>query len=198
MTAMRTWFSLLLLALATQACPAAPIIIVGSHSLLPDLPEQVISITVSGGELVQGLDFRVQVADGGPHPPINGEIAGPHITAVDLVSETIFSGNHSGQVDSLRSPQLWVQTVTTAPETAPNDWVAADGLLATITVDTTGFLEGTYDLVLSGTRDGSTDFGGIEAQITDGSIRIVPEPHTSLVFVIGWLGIWFASRHRPG
>ena len=186
---------LLLLAIAHVA-QATPIIIVGQHDLLPNLPEQVIEIAVSGGDQVQGLNFRIQVEDGGPHPPVTGSVPGPNITAVDLITGTIFAGNHSVQVDSLRSPQVWVQTITTSPETAPDDWVTAEGLLATVTLDTTGFLEGTYDLLLTGTLDGATDFGGVPADITNGSIRIVPEPHTIWRLLVGCLWVWATTRRR--
>jgi hypothetical protein len=171
----------LLLVIFAHVAEATPIIVVGQHNLLPDLPEQEIKITVSGGDQVQGLNFRIQVEDGGPHPPVMGSVPGPNITAVDLVTDTIFASNHSGQVDSLQSPQVWVQTITTSPETAPDDWVTAEGLLATVTVDTTGFLDGTYELRLTDTLDGRTDFGGVPADITNGSIRVVPEPHGILL-----------------
>lgn len=55
--------------------------------------------------------------------------------------------------------------------------VAANGLLATITIDTTGLTAGTWGLVLGPNNlNGSTDFAGAEAVITDGRIIINSAP----------------------
>ncbi len=190
-------FWILLPGLFCATSPASPIVLVGSHNLLPELPDQSIEIYVAGGDLVQGLNFRIQVEDGGPHPPVTGLVPGPRITAVDLVSQTIFSTNNNGQLDVLRSPQIWVQSITTSPATVPNDQVPAEGLLATVTFDTTGFSVGVYALMMSSTLDGPTDFAGVPIDISDGSLRIIPEPGWQIVFWSGWAG-WLAYQLTTG
>ncbi|MCP4309516.1 MAG: hypothetical protein GY788_32500, partial [bacterium] len=69
---------------------------VGTHYLLPDTPDQIISIYVHGTDEVSGMDFNVQVANGGPElegirdhyglilGPGEG-IDGPEIAYVNLV-----------------------------------------------------------------------------------------------------------------
>ncbi|MFV2067995.1 MAG: hypothetical protein ACC645_13560, partial [Pirellulales bacterium] len=133
----------------------ASIVVVGNQALLPNTANQTIAINVMGSELVQGLNFRVQVEDGGPLPPAAGPPTGPVITAVDLITGTIFDGNVSEQTDLLSLEQIWVQSVTTQSGT-----VIADGLLASVTFDTTGFWQGSFQLALADTLDGPTDFAG--------------------------------------
>ncbi len=50
--------------------------------------------------------------------------------------------------------------------------VPAEGLLAVVTIDTTGFDRGSWVLRVSGTANGDTDFAGLAATLVDGSITI--------------------------
>ncbi len=70
---------------------------------------------------------------------------GPTITAVDLKTDTIFAGvpDIARNLGSLPQIANWTLSL------ADGGSVAADGLLATVTVDTTGFLDGTWDLQLA-------------------------------------------------
>lgn len=173
-----------------QTISATPAIVVGEHDLLADTAEQLIEIMVSGGDAVQGLNLRLQVADGGTHPDAGGSIDGPKISSVDLATGTIFDGNNTGQNDLLKLPQVWVQSITAA-----NGTVTADGRLATVMIDTTGFMEGEFDLRVGDTLDGATDFAGVPADITDGLIRIVPEPASFFGLLTG-VGIICATLRR--
>lgn len=171
------------------ALQAQIVVNVGTHSLLPNTPNQSIPIHVSGGAAVAGLNFRAQVADGFPDVP-GSLVDGPNITGVDIIgttSPTIFTGNNTGQQDPGSVPQLSIRTTTTSSGT-----VTANGLLVTLTLDTTGFATGTYALSLSSTFAGGTSFldslaNPISSTITDGSLMIsaVPEPVQS-VTVIGF------------
>lgn len=176
--------------LPVAAVPAATIV-VGDHDLLPETPSQTVQLFVSGGEPVQGLNLRAQVADGGPHPQVGGSILGPTISGIDLLTDTIFAGNSTGQSDLLNLPQVWVQSTTTLAGTVP-----AQGLLATLTIDTTGFQRGTFDLSLGDTHDGATDFAGLPIDITDGTIQIVPEPTSFTLLLLGCAAV--ALRNRRG
>lgn len=154
-----------------------PTVVVGTHHLEPDTPDQVVEIHVSGGDAVQGLNLYVMVANGGPEleliegglPPGTG-IPGPAITYVDTITDTIFASNNTGQVivpdGDIEVPQVETAYAVTASGTVP-----AEGLLARITLDTTGFFEGTYALSLSALGHPS-DFAGIPIDITDGLIVI--------------------------
>ena len=153
---------------------AVPTIVVGTHTLLPNQPNQVIEIRVTGGDPVDGLNFYVQVADGGPELvalgllPAGQGIDGPAITGADLISGTIFAANNDGQqVPPGNQPQVAGFLITTDVGT-----VAADGLLARLTLDTTGFTSGSWPLMLADTWNGDADFAGLAAVITNGVIQI--------------------------
>ncbi len=185
---------------------AEPIIDVGIHQLLPDTPDQTIEISVSGGQPVAGLEFFSQVADGGPEAegvpggPQTGEgIDGPETTDVDLFTGTIFEHNNLPAARQSLLPQLFHASTVTAAGT-----VAAEGLLATVTIDTSGFFSGEWGLYLGDTLDPeSTHFLSASAQtvspqITEGLIRIgfIPEPSTLVLLSIA-VGLFaFAWRWR--
>ncbi len=162
----------------TYTTQAQPVIIVGTHHLVANQPGQVLTISVSGGDPVYGVNLNVQVANGGPeaeatgHLPPGAGIDGPAITAVDLLNGTILQANNDGQVDALDRgewPQLACSFALTNEGT-----VSADGVLAQLTFDTTGFYGGTCALRLGKTLNGPTDFSGDPATITDGLLVVDP------------------------
>ena len=199
-----TLSSLAIFALVASPSWASLTIVVGDHELQADQANQPIEVFVSGGDPVQGLNCRVQVADGGPEA--GGSANGPRIQDLDILSGTIFQGNNTGTGDvDGPHPDAWplgeIRSTITVSGT-----VAAQGLLATITMDTTGFYLGTWPLILSDTRDGPTDFPGLPAPaITDGTITIrgeqpppiIPEPSTFVLVSLGGVGLarW---RRRAG
>jgi hypothetical protein len=157
-------------ALADDEGTDGPQIAVGTHVVQPNTPGQTIPIYVSGGWPVQGLNFNIQVADGGPSA--GGMLSAPVITDVDILTATIFAAtntglrtdaNYPGGADPV--PQHEYRGTTTAAGT-----VSAEGLLATVTIDTTGFERGSWSLVMSNTVNGSTDFAGLASTIVDGVI----------------------------
>ena len=138
---------LALSALSAASVSAEPIIVVGDHSLLPNTPGQKISISISGDNNITGINFYAQVGDGGPEladyslPP---GIDGPAITGVDLDPPGgIFDGKGT-QTDLPGIPQVAISTFDVTTGT-----VLGDGLLAELTLDTTGFTSGTWDLLLA-------------------------------------------------
>ena len=158
-----------------------PTIDVGNHLLLPDRPNQLVTIDVGGGVPVQALDINIQVADGGP--VAGGMIVGPGFTA-DILSGTIFAHdfvnyvNHNADLHD-GSQYMWYSLTT------DSGTVETSGLLATLNFDTTGFTAGSWPLIMSGTIHGSTNFGPIGASIINGSISIVPEPASAAIAAIG-------------
>lgn len=189
---------------------AAPIIhgpenlnALGTYRLLPDTPGQEIEVfvrpdentTADSGETaddeVQGVNFNIQVGDGGPEAGRSDD--GPVITAVDLFTGTIFEGNNTGLGSGagVLVPQVAFFSTTTASGT-----VTADGLLATVTIDTTGFFpeDGPFGLVLSQTLNNPTNFGTVSPEITDGQIVIVPEPGTLALFGLAGVALLHRSR----
>jgi hypothetical protein len=168
----------------------APVINVGDIELAPDTVTTV-DILVSGGAFVQGVNLDVQIGDGGAANL--GTDTKPIITAVDIVGAgTILDGNNTGQGTTFASPLLQIVSSTTNSGT-----VIATGVLARLTIDTTGTSNGEeYDLLLKGVGIGivgdpgvDTDFAGVAGNITNGTISITPEPATMALLAIGGLGL---------
>jgi len=118
-----------------------PMIVVGpggaaeSYELREDTPGQWIEILVSNGGQVAGCNFNAQIDDGGP---ASGGTLGPIITSVDLegslANPTIFFDNNMPQNDLGSVPQLAMYSIL-----ADSGTVLADGVLARLEIDTSGF-----------------------------------------------------------
>ncbi|MDY7010416.1 MAG: PEP-CTERM sorting domain-containing protein [Planctomycetota bacterium] len=160
---------------------AEPNIVLNTYYLQPNQTGQSIPIYVTGAGSVQGLEFNVR---------IGGGTSGPIFEDVDILTGTIFDGNNTGvNPGSYINPRDAYLGTTTVSGSA-----LTDGLLATLTIDTTGLFEGQYSLSLIDTLEGRTNFAGVSADITDGSIIIIPEP-TSLVLMLVGAGL-IAHRRR--
>lgn len=181
---------------AVSSVSATPIIVVGPggavvpYELLEDTPGQWIEISISGGDAVEACNFNAQIGDGGP--ALDGT-PGPVITAVDLegsaANPTIFFGSNDGQVDLGSFPQLAMLVIATE-----SGAVSANGVLARLEIDTTGFSgDKTWTLALNATVNDTTDFGLIDADITDGEIHI-PEPASFVLLSL--CGLVLIRRRR--
>jgi hypothetical protein len=146
-------------------------VVIGDHELQPDQPAQEISIFVSGGLSVQAVEFNLQVADGGA--ALGGQVAGPAIAGIDISSGTVFGGNNLGtdDADGLH-PDRYAQIEWRSTATESGS-VIADGLLATVQIDTSGFFAGTWSLVARDTINGPTRFPFTPTAVIDGTITIV-------------------------
>jgi len=157
-----------------ESAPMSCIIIAGKHVLLPNTPNQVIPVEVSGCLDVQGVVLNVEVADGYPDRPDSSE-DGPNITNVDLlVPSTVFGEvSNTGQNVIDTREQVWIVGTSVTSGTTRDD-----GLLANVTIDTTGLYadDGPWELKLRGTVNGDTNFqsplGKIVPRIENGVIRI--------------------------
>lgn len=208
----RAVFFALVLMVAGSLCWAAPIesapmIVVGDHDLLENTAGQQIQIYVSGGGNVSGLNLFVQVGDGGPELTdffLPAGTDGPSITSIDLKPiGGIFAGIGDSQVDITPDvPQVKNSTIAMTGGGS----VVADGLLAIITIDTTGFFAGdavtTWNLLLGGVLPDAggydTDFAGTPIDITNGSLSVVavPEPATLGLIALGGAGLlWRRRKH---
>jgi len=185
----------------SSICPASPVIAVGDHTLNPNQAHQPIDIFVSGGDAVQGINLFAQTEQ-------NGILGGPVLEQIDLLSGTIFSPNNTGATDLDGAPpdssphwEGWFTTTLTGT-------IAAEGLLGRIYLDTrSGCAPGeSYDLILSDTLNGSTNFAGIPAEITDGTIvisssgpgpAVIPEPATCTLLGIALWGLACQYRTWP-
>lgn len=155
-----------------------PRVIVGEHTLLANTPNQTIQILVTGGQEVAGMNLFMQVGDGGPERTqfdLPAGLDGPAITAIDIRTGTVFASVPDAELIDLAIPQVASAQISIA-ET--NGTIAADGLLATITLDTTGLFGGTWDLLLNQVLAGfgggpfATDFAGLPGIIENGQLVI--------------------------
>ncbi len=141
------------MAQSLNPCPvaAAATISAGNHVLLPNQAGQRIEIRVTGGDQVAGVDLFMQVGDGGRSlaqfglPPGR---PGPAIRSVEMKKDTIFKDVSDLPV-SLSDPRVPQVHVSTLALVGGAKNVVADGRLAEVEVDTTGFYGGQWSLRLS-------------------------------------------------
>jgi len=191
---------------------AATQIVVGNHILFPNTPNQKIEILVTGGDQIQGVNLNAQIGNDptslGASPVFQFDanqhlvFPGPNLSTL-LAPGSIFAPPTGfGENDVTFFPALWQAGSATASGT-----VAANGVLATLYIDTTGFLQGVWTLSLANTIGGPTDwagsiFNGEEVPnpfITDGSIIIFPEPGATFTAVLATAvlgGVAIRRRHR--
>ncbi len=176
---------------AQAVSSGSAVITLGTYYLQENTPNQKITINVSGGAPISGMNFNLQIGDGGPAA---GGTPGPVFTGLDLVDGTIFQSDHANPLDLGSIPQDLTWDIVTAQD---GDYVDADGLLATVTVDTTGFSRGqTFPFSIASTRNGATNFvydgvTPVPTSLTDGTIIIVPEPSTQML--LSAAGLVFCS-----
>ena len=185
-----------LIAVSTLIAPvtasAVPIVTAGNYNLQPNQPNQPVSISVTGGDAVQGVELNARIGTG------LGAI--PKFTGGTVITGTIFASNNQGDFgdgvigNGTSIPQILnLATATTGVTT-----VAASGLLGTLIIDTTGLNAGTYALTLSNTENGPTVLtrpGNISTTtVIDGSITIVPEPATAGLLVLSTGGLLLRRR----
>jgi hypothetical protein len=170
--AVTAWFA------AESVARAASTINVGNYLLLPNTSGQVIQIPVTGTDMAPGADLAVQVGDGGPQ--LSGT-PGPEISQIGFSSGTIFSVAGATQSTPAGNiPQVWFTNVVLTGSTA---YVPANGTLANITINTTGFSNGQFALLLSNVAPSLQPPNGISTDLTyqvpnltinNGSITIIP------------------------
>ncbi|NQU24954.1 MAG: PEP-CTERM sorting domain-containing protein [Candidatus Nealsonbacteria bacterium] len=199
---------------------SAATITLGTYNLLENTPDQKIPVYIVGSvgdPAVAGMNFNVQIADGGPEAP-GGSIDGPGISYLQLVDDPVtpdYALYHTDIYgptffDSISNwghfgvgspfPQFFARNTafTSGGQPLP---VGVETLLAVVTVDTTGFFVGDandpWDLKIGDTLNGSTALldtsplspTPIPLEITEGQITLVSEPSTLALVLIGLLGV---------
>lgn len=186
-----TLASLAVACVLSAAASAAPIIDVGSHDLLENTPGQTFQLYVTGTDQVTAFNLRAQIGDG------TGPNAEPVFEAIafdggmwDAFANTVTGGPVGGAEQFAQTSVAFNTTVS----------VPADGLLLTLTVNTSGFFDGdSFSLLLKGTEIGAdSDFvviggGTLAPDIINGTINIIPEPMSVALLSMGGL---LALRHR--
>jgi len=179
----------ILLGLATVA-QASATLVGGFHVLAANTnggPQNTIQISISGNDAnIAGAVINAQVADGGPL--VGGSIIGPGFTGNMTAPGSLFATNNTGISDL--NPGFVNGNQIVLLQTSTASGVVSDvggALLVTLTFDTTGFFEGTWPLLFSGTVNGDTGIGStagiIPLEITNGTLWLDPEP-SSLVLAL--------------
>jgi len=182
---------MMLMAVALVACSAiaasaAPTITAGYHQLLPNTPGQVISILASGegaADALQGVDLFLVVGGG---------TDGPIVTGLDLIGAgTIFAGNNTGQQD-FGAPYIPPSREVVGITTTTSGTVSPNGVLAYLTLDTTGLTSGDFTLSLTSEVIGPSVLypsGGASTILVNGTLSVVPEPGSIVLGMFGAIGI---------
>lgn len=188
----------LVLSCAVSPAAAAPLVSVGTQYMLnTNQPRRIPIMVSSAGESVQGINLYVQVGDGGV---INGgTMVAPNITNLDVIGPgTIFNASNSGTGNTPlylgaanQSPYL-IATAQTSSDAA----VAANGVLAWLTVNPVGATPGQiYSVSLQnvgGNTDAgasTTDFAGVAASFAPSDAIQIVSLHDSK-WTAGGNGNW--------
>src|SRR5690606_30459048 len=149
---------------------------------------------VSGdpGEAFQGVDLYLTIGDG---------LSGPLITAIDVIGPgTLFNGNNFGQSDF--GDPLPSRTAVALASTQTGT-VGPTGVLAIVTIDTTGIVAGIWDLKLTSDLYGASDlppfntFDEPMLVLVDGTIGgLCPEPSSYMLGVLAIAGLCAAVVRR--
>jgi len=151
--------TVVVLLVAGGAAQATPAVDAGQHILVPGQAGQEIQILVTGGDAVQGLELNAQIQDGE---------SGPVFEDGEILVGTIFEGNNTGEnIAGYVEDQVMYLGTTTAAGT-----VSANGVLARLTIDAGGVPIGVYALSLTNKYEGATNFAGLPADLTDGTLVV--------------------------
>ncbi len=196
--------------LSAQFAAATIIITVGDYVVLPNTAGQSVDILVTSDDptndsLISGMNLHVEIGDGigaGIEPVFDG-VAGS-MSGFDFSTSIFSAGIPSGQ-----GPVAGATSAIDAGVTTTAD-ISAMGILVSLLIDTTGFstpgsvweldlaLHSTpfpSDTELLGPIGSASPLSGIV--INNGSIRIVPEPSSTvlLLLAMGMAGIRSRWRH---
>ena len=166
---------------------------VGTTYLLPNTPNQTVGISATSNdpnEKISGLNLNALLGDG------NGGLPNPQFTAVDFTAGTVWTNAGTGftttpdplsdAVDggSFLSGGVALGNGSTCALGVCD--FAPTGLIATLTIDTTGFTSGDFDLLLSSPGNFITSFPitgttSVTPVITNGKVVINTSPTADAV-----------------
>lgn len=159
--------------------PAALVITIGEIALEPDTPgqERALTVTNTGQTSIptSAVILNLQIAGGW------AEAEAPKITAVDILASTIFEEDNFGETGGLvNERRVEIFTLDNGAEPTPSLPVGLS-TLATVTFDTTGFFEGSWNLSLTTPAGPTTHIdpytiNPIETALSDGTVSIREEP----------------------
>lgn len=159
----------------------AAVLTVGNHELLANTANQFIDIAVAGDSDVTGFNVRAQLGDGvgtAEEPVFDGV---SYDGAIWIATKTVTGGPVNGAAQFVQSSVVFNTT---------GDSVVSNGLAVRLSIDTTGFFSGTFELKLAMTQIGADSAflasGGAEEMVTisNGAITIVPVDDTGPTVIV--------------
>lgn len=158
----------------------------GNH-VIPDVPGfHVLDIIANGTDDLQGVILNVYTGTG--TDPVTD---GPGITGITVITPgMVFGANNSGENTFTAGQNANAGTTTSSGFVQ----AGVNGLLAQVTIDTTGFGPGVYPFVVSGggqfaLNPSEYPQAPFAADVIDGTITIVPEPSSVVLGLFAAAGM---------
>jgi hypothetical protein len=183
---------------------ALVVMMAGDHDLLPNMPGQVVQITIStnADDVTTKLDAHLSIGD-------QSGVGHPLMTDVNLLSGTAFELSNTGQIVEYDTGAQYYATVTSDPNVdlgKGNGYIplALSSRAASVTLDTTGLQSGTWDfrLMFVGFPPGSWRYSSTEVyppvnhQLLHGTLTIVPEPASLAMGLLAVAGLAAVAIRR--
>lgn len=178
------------MAAIVAGAPATGAVISVQNTTLPANATGEIAVMISGSEWIQGFSLGLMIADGGPdlggvatHPPVPWFVAASSPLFEDLIVSppTPWPG----------LPNFYVAIDIAPPAASPR---IATGVLALVTVDTTGAASGEYPLTLIPQMTSLVGPSPVHVDGVSGILTIAPEP--TMLVLFGLAGAAALRRRR--
>jgi hypothetical protein len=188
-------------------------IVVGNHNLLPNTPGQVIHLTMTGTDLYSGFDLLLLINGGSPGGPAVTHVFGQTISAIptENLAGSVWEGGLGGV--AVNNPVgttavgTGYETMAIFATTSFPGLTSGSGIVATLTLDTTGVAPGVYSFSLTDNPVGQSKlhagidlgtFDPIYAPLTifNGTLTVVPEPASVITAALALAGLLIVARRR--
>lgn len=202
----------LALLLALSPLARANSIVVGNHNLLPNTPGQVVNLMVTGTDQYNSFDLKSFINGGLAGGPAISHVFGDPaaaIPATNLVGSVWEGGNGGIGVnypEGTTTVGSGYQTFATFT-TLMGELTTANGIVVSLTFDTTGVAPGVYSFSLTDGPMGPTAmFAGYDLEtwepivtpltIVNGTLTVVPEPASLVTAALAIAGLLAVAIRR--
>jgi hypothetical protein len=186
-------------------------IVVGNHDLQPNQAGQVISLYMTGTDAYKNADIGIFINGGVAGAPLVTHVFGDTLSgipAANLVG-SIWAGGMGGVginfPDGTTAVGTGLQTISAFQTAGFGSPSTANGIILTLTLDTTGVAPGVYTLSLTdhpswetlllfGVDEETFEPIVVPLDILNGTLTVVPEPASVLLALTGLIGLLFVTR----